>query len=60
MFVKKIILGYVNLLSMKPLHIEKFGKLGKPNDRGRHLLFDTKIIAANGLPSFFIIHESGV
>ena len=56
MFVKKIILGYVNLLSMKPLDIEKFGKLGKPNDRGRHLLFDKKIIAANGLPSFFIIH----
>ena len=41
---------------MKPLDIGKFGKPVKPNNGGSHLLYYTKIIAANGLPSFFIIH----
>ena len=54
--LKQLLLGYVNLLNMKPLDIEKFGKLGKPNDRGRDQLYDTKITAANCLPWFFIIH----
>ena len=39
---------------MIPLDIAKVGKLVRPNNRGSYLLYDTKIIAINGLPSFFI------
>ena len=44
---------------MKPLDIGMFGKPVKPNNRGSHLLYDPKIIAANGLPSFLLSINQG-